>query len=186
MVGTNVDWPGRGPTWLGVPALVIAVVGVLMVTGISDRQRLSEDLRANGTETVASSVQVYVGRGMSHPEVVFRTGDGREIKTELADAEVNDDEGMPEGQQTPAAGTRYAPPLKIVYRATEPTVALASVDIGEWVADQHTARYGRWMITGGLAVTLIALIGLSRGARRRGLAWWQWYTATPTPPEPPQ
>ncbi|GAA1543426.1 DUF3592 domain-containing protein [Kribbella lupini] len=186
-MGTNVDWPGRGPTWLGVPALVVALVGVLMLAEVSHREGFTKDLLANGTETVASSVQVSVGRGgISNPVVVFRTTDGREIRTELSDAEVNDDEGMPDGQQTPAAGTRYAPPLKIVYRPSDPTVALALVDAGEWVADQHTARRGRWMITGGLAVTLIALAGLTRGARRRGLAWWQWYTAAPPPPQAPR
>lgn len=179
-MGNTVDWPGRGPTWLGVPALIVAVIGGLMLAEISHRQGLTQDLLANGTETVASSVQVYVGRGgLSNPEVVFRTGDGREIRTELANSDL-DDEGMPEGQQTPAAGTRYAPPLKIVYLPSEPSTALALVDAGEWAADQHTARHGKWMITGGLAVTLIALAGLSRGARRRGLAWWQWYTAAPS------
>lgn len=175
-----MDWPGRGPTWLGVPALVVAVVGGLGLAEISHRQGFSRDLLTNGTETVASSVQVDVRRGgISNPEVVFRTTDGREIRTALADAHVNGDEGMADGQQTPRPGTRYAAPLTIVYRPSDPSVALALVDAGEWVADQHTARRGKWMMTGGLAVTLIALAGLSRGARRRGLAWWQWYTAAP-------
>ncbi|NIK59232.1 hypothetical protein BJY22_004949 [Kribbella shirazensis] len=31
----RVDWPGRGPTWLGVPALLAAIVGVLILTDIS-------------------------------------------------------------------------------------------------------------------------------------------------------
>lgn len=176
----NVDWPGRGPTWLGVPALVVAAIGGLMLVEISHRQDFSWDLLANGTETAATSVQVDVRRGgIANPEVTFRTGDGREIKTELADAEVNDDGGMADGRQTPAAGTRYAPPLRIVYRPAEPTVALALVDAGEWVADRRTARHGRWMLAGGLGVTVVAMAGLSRGARRRGLGWWQWWTAAP-------
>lgn len=121
-----MDWPGRGPTWLGVPALVVAVIGGLMLAEISHRQGLSQDLLANGTETVASSVQVDIGGrgGITDLQVVFRTGDGREVKTTLADGEFTDDEGMQEGQQTPAAGTRYSPPLKIVYRPSEPSVAL--------------------------------------------------------------
>jgi hypothetical protein len=184
-VGNNVNWPGRGPTWLGVPALVVAVAGGLMLAEVSGRQGLSRDLLANGTETVASSVQVYVGgRGiLSDLEVVFRTGDGRELKTALADAEVDDAEGMAEGQQTPAPGTRYAPPLKIVYRPSEPSVALASVDARQWVADRRTPGIATWMLAGGLAVVLVALVGLGRGARRRGLAWWQWYTAAPATEE---
>jgi hypothetical protein len=97
----------------------------------------------------------------------------------LADAEDNDSEGMPEGVQAPAAGTRYAMPLKIVYRRSEPSVALASVDAREWVADRKTPRRGAGMLVGGLAATLVALVLLSRDARRRGLAWWQWYTDGP-------
>ncbi len=183
-MGNNVDWPGRGPTWLGVPALVVAVIGGLMLAEISHRQGLSQDLLANGTETVASSVQADVGSrgGIIDLQVAFRTGNGREVRTTLADGEFDDAEGMPEGQQTPAAGTRYSAPLKVVYRPSDPSRALALVDAGEWVADQHTARRARWMIAGGLAVTLIALVGLARGARRRGLAWWQWYTAAPPQP----
>lgn len=183
-MGTNVDWPGRGPTWLGVPALVVAAIGGLMLAEISQRQGLSQDLLTNGTETVASSVRVDVASrgGIIDLQVVFRAGDGRQIETALADAESNDSEGMPEGQQTPAAGSRYAPPLTILYRPSEPSVALASVDAREWIADRRTPRVSRGMLAGGLAVTLVALAGLSRAARRRGLAWWQWYTAAPTPP----
>ena len=99
--------------------------------------------------------------------VTFWTTDGGQIRTLLADAEYNDSAGMPEGVRAPAAGTRYAMPLTIVYRRSEPSVALAAVDAREWVADRKTPRCNAGMLVGGLAV---ALVLLSRGARRRGLA----------------
>lgn len=172
----EVNWPGRGPTWLGVPALVVALAGGLMLGEVTHRQAFSDELVTTGAETVAESVQVDVGRLLSSVSVDFRTADGRQIRTELADHEYNDKEGMPEGVQTPAAGTRYAMPLKIVYRRSDPSVALASVDAREWVGDRNTPRLAAGMLAGGLGVSLVALVLLSRGARRRGLAWWQWYT----------
>jgi hypothetical protein len=180
----GVDWPGRGPTWLGVPALVVAVIGGLMLAEVTHRQNYSRDLLTNGVETVASSVQIYVnGKGtITEPEVVFRTQDGREVTTTLVNAEVNDDEGMAPGTQTPAAGTRYAPPLEIVYQPSDPSFALASVDARAWVADRRTPRIAVGMLAGGIALTLVALAWLSRDARRRGLAWWQWYSAAPGSP----
>ncbi|MEV6281154.1 hypothetical protein [Kribbella sp. NPDC051770] len=176
---TNVDWPGRGPTWLGVPALVVALVGVLMLADVSYRQNLGHELLDGGGEAVASSVQVFSGRGgLGDVEVAFRTDGGREVKAVLAETGT-DDEGMPEGLQAPAPGTRYAPPLTINYRRSDPTVAVASVDAQEWVADRRTPVISRWMIAGGLAVTLVALAGLTRGARRRGVAWWRWFSPAP-------
>ncbi|MEV0804703.1 DUF3592 domain-containing protein [Kribbella sp. NPDC050281] len=172
----DVNWPGRGPTWLGVPALVVAVAGGLMLGEVTHRQEFSRELLTTGVEIVAGSVQVDVGRLLGSVSVGFRTADGREVRTELADHEYNDTEGMPDGVQTPAAGTRYAMPLKIVYRRSDPSVVLASVDARQWVDDRKTPRLGVGMLAGGLAVVLTALVMLSRDARKRGVAWWQWYT----------
>ena len=174
MAGT-VNWPGRGPTWLGVPALVVAVAGGLMLGEVTHRQAFSRELSATGVETTAESVQVDVGRLLGSVSVGFRTADGRQVRTELVDHEYNDTEGMPEGLQTPAAGTRYAMPLKIVYQRSDPSVALASVDARQWGDDRKTPRLGLGMLTGGVAVVLVALMMLSRDAHKRGLAWWQWY-----------
>jgi hypothetical protein len=130
---------------LGVPALVAAAIGGLMLAEVTHRQSYSRDLLTNGVETVASSVQISVGeRGtIAEPEVVFRTQDGREVKIALVDAEVNNTEGMAPGAQTPAAGTRYAPPLKIVYQPWDPSFALASVDARAWAADRRTPHCRR-------------------------------------------
>ncbi|MEU4396512.1 DUF3592 domain-containing protein [Kribbella sp. NPDC023855] len=172
----DVSWPGRGPTWLGVPALVIAVVGGLTLGEVTHRQEFSRELLTSGGEVLAESVEVNVGRLVGPVTVEFRTADGQRIRTDLADNETNDAQGMPEGPQTPAAGTRYSMPLKVVYRRADPSVALASIDAQEWVDDRKTPQQGVWMLAGGLGVTVVALVLLSRDARRRGLAWWQWYT----------
>jgi hypothetical protein len=165
---------------LGVPALVVALVGGLMLGEVTHRQDFSDELLKTGTETVADSVQVDIGRVLGEVLITFRTSDGRKVETSLADHEYNDSEAMPEGVHAPTPGTRYAMPLKIVYRPAEPSVALASIDARQWVADRKTAQWGTGMLTGGLAATLIALAWLSRDARRRGLAWWHWYTGEPT------
>lgn len=159
-----------------------------MLAEVTHRQNFSRDLLTNGTETVASTVSVYVtGKGtIGDLQVAFRTSDGRQVETALADAEVNDDEGMPDGIQTPSPGTRYAPPLTIVYRPAEPSVVLASVDAREWVADRRTPRQAVGMLSGGLAAALFAMAWLTRDARRRGLAWWEWYTGAPAPPKDAQ
>jgi hypothetical protein len=161
--------------------LVVALIGGLGLAEVTHRQDFSRELLTTGVETVAESVEVDVsGKGpLNDVRVAFRTTDGGQIRTVLADAEDNDSEGMPEGVRAPAAGTRYAMPLTIVYGRSEPSVALASVDAREWVADRKTPRRDAGMLVGGLAVTLLALVLLSRDARRRGLAWWQWYTDAP-------
>jgi hypothetical protein len=156
-----------------------------MLGEVTHRQDFSNELLKTGTETVADSVQVDIGRVLGEVLVTFRTTDGRKIETSLADHEYNDSEGMPEGVHAPAPDTRYAMPLRIVYRPSEPSVALATVDARQWVADRKTPRRGAGMLAGGLAGTLIALAWLSRDARRRGLAWWQWYTDAPTRPIDP-
>jgi hypothetical protein len=180
----DVTWPGRGPTWLGVPALVAALVGVLILIEVLTRQGLSRDLLKSGIETTADSVQLVVYPGKGDPlvediTVKFHTADGTPAQAVLNNNE-DDPQGMPEGQQTPAVGTRYAMPLKIIYRPSDPSTVLASVDAHEWVADHETPRIGAALLAGGLAVTLLAAILLTRGARKRGLSWWRWYDAPAT------
>jgi hypothetical protein len=176
-----VDYPGRGPTWLGVPALVVAVIGALILLEVLTRQDLSRDLLKSGIETTADSVQLVVSPGKGSPlvddiTVKFRTADGTPVQAVLNNNE-DDPQGMREGEQTPAAGTRYAMPLKIIYRPSDTSTVLASVDAHEWVADHATPRIGAALLAVGLAVTLLAAILLTRGARKRGLAWWRWYDA---------
>ncbi|HET6986431.1 MAG TPA: hypothetical protein VFI00_07430, partial [Kribbella sp.] len=100
------------------------------------------------------------------------------VRTTLDNCE-DDRQGMPEGVQTPAAGTRYAMPLEIIYQRSDPSIALAAVDAREWLADQRTPRIGWGLVGGGSSFVVLAMVLLTIGARRRGLRWWQWYTEGP-------
>jgi len=42
-VERRVDWPGRGPTWLGVQAIVIAGGGALILLDVLERQLLGHE-----------------------------------------------------------------------------------------------------------------------------------------------
>ncbi|MGZ0149406.1 hypothetical protein ACXJJ3_20245 [Kribbella sp. WER1] len=175
----NVDWPGRGPTWLGVPALVVAVVGGLGFAEISERQDLSRELLSSGNATVARGVQVdVVGTRdpyLENVHVEFVAPGGRPVRAELYSWEDNP-QGMPEGSQAPRAGTRYAAPLRIVYRTSDPSVVLANVDTQRWLAQRDRWRTYGAMLVGGVLGVLSAFVLLTIGARRRGLAWWKWYS----------
>jgi len=179
----KAESPGRGPTWIGVPALVLVLLGVLVLVDVTSRQRLSRELLDSGIETVADSVQVDVDGRAGRPAITevrvdFTAGGVDRIRTDVDHIE-GDRQGMPEGVQTPAAGTRYAMPLHIVYRQSDPSTALAEADARTWAADKDTPRLGLGLIGGGILLILLAILLLTVNARRRGLAWWQWYTETP-------
>ncbi|TDD27660.1 hypothetical protein E1218_09740 [Kribbella turkmenica] len=167
------------PTWIGVPALVLVLLGVLVLADAQSRQDLSRELLDTGIETVADAVQVEVTGGAGRPAInevrVDLTAAGADrIRTTLHDI-VDDRQGMPEGIQQPAPGTRYAMPLHLVYRQSDPSTVLALKDAQEWLDDKDAPRLGQGLIGAGLALVVLAALLLTIGARRRGLAWWQWY-----------
>ncbi|GAB2665454.1 hypothetical protein [Kribbella swartbergensis] len=173
---------GLWPTWIGLPAVVLIVLGVLVLVDVTSRQRLSRELLDSGIETVADSVQVEVTGGAGRPaiqevRVDFTAGVDR-IRSTLEYID-SDRQGMPEGVQAPAPGTRYAVPLLLVYRQSDPSTVLAVADAQRWVADKNTQRLGFALLGTGLALAFLAMLLLTLAARRRGLAWWQWYTETP-------
>jgi hypothetical protein len=118
-------------------------------------------------------------------QVDFTTAEGRRIHAVL-DNQEDDRQGMPEGLHPPAAGTRYAAPLEIAYRRTDPAIALAVVDAQQWLADKKTPRINLGLIAAGSAAVLAAMILLTIGARRRELEWWQWYSAGTTTSRAPR
>src|SRR6266545_513806 len=68
-VPRRIDWPGRGPTWLGVPALIVAVCGALILLDVLQRQSLSRDLLEDGYFAIADTVWVDVAPGRGSPTV---------------------------------------------------------------------------------------------------------------------
>ncbi|MFI5732617.1 hypothetical protein ACIA49_21035 [Kribbella sp. NPDC051587] len=176
----DVDWPGRGGTWLGVPAVVAVLIGLALFTTSHDRQQLSRELLRGGGAAVASSVQVEVvgrrGALIERLQVGYTTGDGRQLQVNVSDYD-SDSQDMAEGVHPPAAGTRYAAPLRVVYRQSDPSVVLATVDAEKWAADANTPRYGFALLVVGAGGVVWAPVMLSQSARRRGLPWWKWYAA---------
>jgi hypothetical protein len=176
----DVDWPGRGGTWLGVPAVVALLVGLAFFTVSQSRQHLSRELLSDGAVTVATSVQVEVvgrrGALIERLQVDYVTDDGQQVHVDVPDYD-DDPQGMAERVQPPASGTRYAMPLRVVYRQSDPSVVLAAVDAEKWAADVNTPRYGFALLVVGAGGVVWAPVMLSRSARRRGLPWWKWYAA---------
>ena len=147
-------------------------------------QDYSSDLLDHGIETTAESVRLTVYPGKGDPlvddiTVTFTTSEGQHVKAVLW-SEEDAPQGMPEGEQVPAAGTRYAMPLAILYDPVQPTRVLASVDAREWTADRKTPVIGASLLIGGAVLVILAAILLTRGARRRGLAWYRWYSDAPS------
>ena len=168
---------------MGVPALVVVLVGVLGLGEFTSRESLGRELLESGVRTTATSVQVDVVPGKGSPfidevQVDFVAEDGQRVHSVL-DNQEDDRQGMPEGVQSPAPGTRYAMPLELAYWRTDPSVVLAVVDADLWTADRETPRIFIGLIAGGSTFVLAAMGLLAVGARRRGLAWWKWYTEAP-------
>jgi hypothetical protein len=182
-VKRKVGWPGRGPIWLVVAGLIVAVCGAIVLLEVLPRQSLSRELLAAGHFAIADTTQVDVAPGRGNPTVAgvhasFQTADGGWLETPLVDYE-DDAQGMAQGLQTPPSGTRYAAPLQIIYRPTAPQQAVALVDARQWAADQRTPLIGIGMVAGGLTIAFIAAAGLIRDLYRRGLARWRWYVEGP-------
>ncbi|GAA3590270.1 DUF3592 domain-containing protein [Kribbella ginsengisoli] len=176
----RVDYPGRGPTWIGVPGLVVLVIGVLIFGQTLYHRGESRDLLDHGVETGAASVRLTVYSGKASPlvedvTVTFSTIDGRS-NTAVLKIKEDDPQGMPEGEQAPATGTRYAMPLKILYDPEDPAFAIASIDAHEWATDRKDLTLGAGLLAGGGLLVILAAVLLTVGARRRGLAWNRWYS----------
>ncbi|MEI8409705.1 MULTISPECIES: hypothetical protein [unclassified Kribbella] len=157
-------------------------MGALIFTDIHERQATSRYLLSNGISTTADSVELNVYPGKGSPFVgeifiKFRDRSSQPVQGQLLYFQDDDPHGLSEHATVPAPpGTRYAAPLTIAY---DPATVLATVDAQLWLADRRTPRIGVSMAGGGLAITLVALGLLTRDARRRGVAWWQWYTDVP-------
>jgi hypothetical protein len=154
---------------LGVVALLVAVFGVVIQLDVRYQRALGRDFLSHGVRATATDVELDVGycrydTCLDGVWVVFRTAEGREIRAELI-GELGDPEGADEGDRTPLPGTRYAPPVELLYQPATPSDVMAVVD-----AEEHsrpgTVLLVSWiMIAGGAAVAVACGVGLSRTAK---------------------
>lgn len=143
-------WSGT----LGAFAVVAVILGVVAILDTRDQRALARSFLAVGTYVVANDVvlDVHSGRGGDYIETVdVSFGNQRATLTNFA----GDPEGNALGAHSPDAGSRYAPPLPVLYKPDAPREAMALVDADELAA----ARSVPWFSLGAIAVGGIVLLG---------------------------
>ena len=150
-----------------LPAALFAICGVLVLVESLRREALGARLLDAGYFAVADTVIVDRPTGggpVTAVRLSFPAADGRQIYTALGDHEVVPP--TPGGLQAPAAGTRYAAPLQIVYDREAPERVLAVADAQQWRADRQT----RWVAAGLIAGGLVTAVAVRRSSRPPGRA----------------
>ncbi|WP_427892802.1 hypothetical protein ACQHIV_07845 [Kribbella sp. GL6] len=155
-----MDAVARLVSGLGVFAVLAVVFGVVAIVDDRHQRSVGREFLATGTRTVATDVvlQVRTSRGdeyIDSVDVVF--GSHRAMLSESQ----GDPEGNGVGDHPPNAGTRYAAPLPVLYKADDPTQVIAAVD-----AEEFAARSGIPGFAQG-AIALGGTVGIGLGA-----VWW--------------
>lgn len=162
----------KSATWLGIAGLVLVLYGGIAQIELESKRQMSQEFLSVGTRATADQVELDAAPGKGDPvldtvTVGFKTADGRTVHTELAAINSYDNaEVAREGRQAPAAGSRYAPPLGILYMPQNASEALAVVDAEHWA---HNSKYRRlaWAPIGtGLAALIAAAVILRRRTTR--------------------
>ncbi|MFG1620523.1 hypothetical protein [Kribbella sp. NPDC049227] len=149
------------------------------MTELTLRAETGQGFLGSGLPAVADSVtlDVQVGKGDPHlreVQVEFKSADQQSIQTTLSWIDLDTPIPRNEERQSPNPGTRYAPPLRILYLPDNSRTAVAEADAQRLVANRD--KYRGWAAAC-LGVGLISLGGLlsilirqelaSRAARRR-------------------
>ncbi|NIK59228.1 hypothetical protein [Kribbella shirazensis] len=147
---------------LGVFALVATILGLVALLDIRHQRAVAQDFLDTGVEMIADQVEVAVwyGRGgdyVDEVEVTFVVATKRVVAT-LSNS-LGDPEGNAEGRHPPAAGTRYAAPLRIVYKPEDPSQVMALVDAEEFAADSATPAGVAGIVTIGGTTTVAIAVG---------------------------
>lgn len=129
------------PRWasvLGIYALLATAFGVVAVLDIHHQQTVAQEFLNIGTATTADVVEIDVrygkgGSSIDTVEVTFVVATQRHLAT-LSNS-LGDPEGNSEGRHPPTAGTRYAAPLRILYKPDDPSQVMALVDAEDFAAD---------------------------------------------------
>ncbi|WP_460663295.1 hypothetical protein [Kribbella swartbergensis] len=163
----------RWASAVGVFALLVAGLGVVVLLDVRHQKAVAQDFLSTGVPTMASTVQLHVdtGRGgdyIDEVHVVFSVATDIHIAT-LTNS-LGDPEGNEVGRHPPAAGTRYAPPLAILYKSDDPDQVIALADAEYFAADSATSTVAAGMISVGGTIVLAAgaSVLLTARLRRRG------------------
>jgi hypothetical protein len=172
----------RWASVLGAFALVATLLGLVALLDIRHQRAVAQEFLDTGVETMADQVEVAVryGKGGSYidaVEVTFVVAPERHVAT-LSNS-LGDPEGNADGRHPPAIGTRYAAPLRILYKPDDPSQVIALVDAEDFAAVSATpsdiagvvAIGGTTTIAvtaGWLASSRLRSGGMDRGQRRAG------------------
>jgi hypothetical protein len=132
------------PRWvsvLGAYTLVATVLGLVALLDTRHQRAVAQDFLDAGVQTIADDVEVAVqyGKGGSyvdHVDVTFAVAAKQHVAT-LSNS-LGDPEGNADGRHPPVAGTRYASPLRIVYKPDDLSQVIALVDAHEFTAGTGT------------------------------------------------
>lgn len=148
--------------WLGVIGAVLTVYGAIAVTELTLRAGTGQNFLSTGVPADAAPVTFDVGLGKGAPflrnvQVEFKSADQQSIHTALSWFDADTPIPRNEERQSPEPGTRYAPPLRILYLPDDSRTAIAVADAQRLVDNRD--KYRGWA-AGCLGVGLASLGGL--------------------------
>ena len=159
-------------SWLGITALVCIPYGAIAVSELTARADTGQHFLSTGLPAVADAVSLdaQVGKGaptLADVQVEFKSADQQSIRTALLWIDLDTPVPRNEEHQSPDPGSRYAPPLRILYLPSDSHAAIAKADAHRLVANRD--KYRGWAAAC-LGVGVIALGGLLTILIRQDLA----------------
>ncbi|GAB2673291.1 hypothetical protein [Kribbella swartbergensis] len=165
-------------TWLGIAGALLTIYGAIAVTELTLRAETAQDFLNIGIPADANRVTFDAGLGKGDPflrdvQVEFMSADQQSIRTTLSWIDADTPIPRNEERQSPDPGTRYAPPLRVLYLPEDAHTAIAEADARRLVANRD--RYRGWATAclgvglaslGGLVTVLVRQDRASRAARR--------------------
>jgi len=159
---------------VGAFAVVVAVLGVVVLLDVRYQRQVAQDFLSTGVQTVTNQVEIDVdtGKGGRYIDVVdvefavLSSSRHATLTNTLGDPEGND-----VGLHSPDAGTRYAPPLTILYKPGDPSQVIALRDAEEFATDTATPAVATDMVSVAGTIALGAAVSLILHARLRGHRW---------------
>ena len=153
----SIERLDRGLGIVGGLALVVAVFGVVVYFDTRHQRDVGRHFLTQGVPSTATQVELRIksGRGgdyVDEVEVVFSLATGGVRQATLTN-NLGDTEGAKPGSRRAEPGTRYAPPLPVLYAPNDPRQVIAAADAHYFADDTTTSNVALGMITGGLAIT---------------------------------